>query len=274
MNRIVAIGVAASVGMTLTLHGMNAMEELEFALVHGFIPKDHYTDEELNQPEVPLRNKDALVEFQSFISRYGWTTNQLVESLMFVMTNSMTEANWVNPDKRKAAGVAAWKLREINLPAVTNFFRMCNDDDAIRCKRHTFMGMFPYTNLEPEVLDYMRTLCVKTNVYDRIALDVMLDMFKTLETMPPELKPAATNRVAKYLYFALHHATHGFIWPDKMLAGFIPSYSNSIQRLAVSRHVTETTTNSLLRAYVQREVDRLSALPTNQLNDVSWIAEE
>ena len=42
MNRIVAIGVAVSVGMTLALHGMNAMEELEFALVHGFIPKDPF----------------------------------------------------------------------------------------------------------------------------------------------------------------------------------------------------------------------------------------
>ena len=96
-------------------------------------------------------------------------------------------------------------------------------------------------------------------------------MYETLETMPDALKPAATNRVAKYMYFALHHATHGFIWPDRMLAGFIPDYSNSVQRLAVNRHVAETTTNSLLRAHAQREVDRLTAIPASGLNDVRWL---
>ena len=273
MNKVLMIAVTASIGMTFASHGMSAMEELEFACSHDFIPKDNYMNDEIDHSYVPLRDRDALAEFQGFISRHGWTTNQLVESLMFIMTNNMTEANWADADKRRAAGVAAWQLSEINLPAVTNFFRQCNNVNTTRLKRYTIRGMFPYTNLEPEVLDYMRTLCVRTNVYDRIATEVVLNMYETLETMPSELKPAATNRVAKYMYFALHHATHGFIWTDRMLAGFIPSYSNSIQRLDVSRHITETTTNSLLRAYVQHEVDRLSAIPTNQLNDISWIAE-
>ena len=176
MNKILMIAVAVLIGMTLTSYGMSAMEELEFACGHDFIPKDNYMNDELNMPDVPLRSKNALVEFQGFISRHGWTTNQLVESLMFIMTNNMTEANWADADKRRAAGVAAWQLSEINLPAVTNFFRQCNCIDTTRLKRYTIAGMFPYTNLEPEVLDYMRTLCVRTNIYMDVEMMVMHDI--------------------------------------------------------------------------------------------------
>ncbi len=259
--------------MTFASHGMSAMEELEFACSHDFIPKDNYMNDELNQPDVPLRSKNALAEFQGFISRHGWTTNQLVESLMFIMTNNMTEANWADADKRRAAGVAAWQLSEINLPAVTNFFREFNDSETPRLKSYTILGVFPYTNLEPEVLDYMRTLCVRTNVYDRIATEVMLNMFETLDTMPPELKPAATNRVARYMYFAIGHTTRGTGWQDRELAKFIPAYSNSIQRLQLMQHVANTVTNVYARANANKVVQALSAIPTNQLNDISWIAE-
>ena len=86
--------------MTFASYGMSAMEELELTCIHDFIPKDNYTDAELNQPDVPLQSKNALAEFQGFISRHGWTTNQLVESLMFIMTNNMTEANWADADRR------------------------------------------------------------------------------------------------------------------------------------------------------------------------------
>ena len=273
MNKVLMIAVTASIGMTFASHGMSAMEELELACIHDFIPKDNYTDAELNQPDVPLRSKNALAEFQDFISRHGWTTNQLVESLMFIMTNNMTEANWADADKRRAAGVAAWQLSEINLPAVTNFFRQCNCVNTTRLKRYTILGMFPYTNLEPEVLDYMRTLCVRTNVYDRIAPNVMLNMFETLETMPPELKPAATNRVARYMYFAIHHVTDSQGWQDLELSNFIPSYSNSIQRLSLMQYVSTSATNAWERSNAAAIVQALSAIPTNQLNDISWIAE-
>ena len=235
-------------------------------------PADYFPEGE--PPYVPHRHRDALPEFKVFFERSGWTTNQFVEGLILAVTNNLEAVKLGDRGKRRIAGRAIWKLSEIDRPAVTNFFRWFNDtDDTPLFKPNTIPAMVYHTNLEPEVLDYMRTLCVRTNVYDEVALTTARIMFETLDTMPPELKPAATNRVAKYMYFALHHATHGFIWPDKMLAAFIPSYSNSIQRLAVSRHITETTTNSLLRTYVQKEIARLSALPTNQLNDVSWIAE-
>ena len=265
--------VMMSAGVASVLAGElpYGQEQLEECLYY-IEPDDYFPNGE--PPYVPRRNRDALPEFKAFFERNGWTTNQFVAGLIYAVTNNLEAARSGDKRKRRVAGRAVWKLSEINRPAVTNFFRWFNDtDDTSLLKPTTIPAMLYYTNLEPEVLDYMRTLCMRTNVYDEVALATARIMYETLETMPPELKPAATNRVAKYMYFALHHATHGFIWPDRMLAGFIPSYSNSIQRLDVSRHITETTTNSLLRAYVQHEVDRLSAIPTNQLNDISWIAE-
>ena len=91
--------------------------------------------------------------------------------------------------------------------------------------------------------------------------------------MPDDLKPAATNRVAQYMYFAIRHTTRQMAWQDRMLASFIPAYSNSLQRLDAMRYVASTATNARQRVRAQMEIDRLTALPTNQLNDVSWIAE-
>ena len=76
-----------------------------------------------------------------------------------------------------------------------------------------------------------------------------------------------------YLYFSLHHTTKHLSYQDDTLAEFLPAYSNSIQRLETLRHIAATTTNSMTRANVQQRIDMLSAIPTNQLNDISWIAE-
>ena len=124
-----------------------------------------------------------------------------------------------------------------------------------------------------EVLSYMRSLCVRTNVYCKVETSVMLDMFETLSTMPDDLKPAATNRVAQYMYFAIHHVTDSQGWQDRELANFIPAYSNSLQRLSLMRYVSTSATNDWERANAAQVVQRLESLPTNQLNDVSWIAE-
>ena len=224
---------------------------------------------------VPHRNRDALSSLGQFMTQGGWTTNQLVEALIFEMTNNMSEVNWADETKRRVARRAASRLGEINLPAVTNFFREFNDsDDTPRLKMQTIPGMIWYTNLEPEVLDYMRTLCVRTNVYANVETMVMHDMFETLETMPPELKPAATNRVARYMYFAIGHTTRGTGWQDRELAKFMPAYSNSIQRLQLMQHVANTVTNAYARANANKVVQALFAIPTNQLNDISWIVDE
>ena len=241
--------------------------------LHSIEPDDYFPNGE--PPYVPHRNRDALVEFREFFEGSGWTTNQFVDGLISAVTNNLQGAKQGDWSKKRIAGRAVWKLSEIDHPAVTNFFRQFNDtDDTPLFKPDTISAMVYYTNLEPEVLSYMRTLCVRTNIYDRVGYTVARSMYETLGTMRPELKAAATNRVAKYMYFALHHATYGFLGADRMLAGFVSAYSNSIQRLAVNQHVAETTTNSLLRQYVQLEVSRLSALSTSQLNNISWIEGE
>ena len=259
---------AASVLVGELPYGQEQLEECLYYIE----PDDYFPNGE--PPYVPRRNRDALSEFKTFFERSGWTTNQFVSGLILAVTNNLEAARSGDKRKRRVAGRAVWKLSEINRPAVTNFFRWFNDtDDTSLFKPKTVPAMLYYTNLEPEVLDYMRTLCVRTNVYDRIAPDVMLNMFETLETMPPELKLAATNRVARYMYFAIGHTTRGTGWQDRELAKFIPAYSNSIQRLQLMQHVANTVTNVYARANANKVVQALSAIPTNQLNDISWIVE-
>ena len=242
-------------------------------ILHNIEPDDYFPEGE--PPYVPHRNRDALPEFRVFFDVGGWSTNQLVEGLILAMTNNLEAAKAGNWRKNRIASRAAWKLSEIDNPAVTNFFRCFNDaDETPFLKTVTIPGMFYYTNLEPDVLAYMRTLCVRTNVYCEVECNVMLDMFKTLSTMPDEFKPAATNRVAKYMYFAIRHTTRGIGWQDSELSNFIPAYSNSLQRLSAMRYVSTSATNTWERSNASQIVQRLESLPTNQLNDVSWIAEE
>lgn len=226
------------------------------------------------EPYVPLRYTDGMRRHQWYMSQSGWSTNQIVSALMLAMTNYLSDADWADERKRRCSGMAACYLSDINLPVVTNMFRHFNDsDNTPRMKLATIPGMFRYTNLEPDVLDYMRTLCVRTNVYDVAADIVAIDMFKALETMPSDLKPAATNRVAQYMYFAIHHVTDCQGWQDRELAMFIPAYSNSVQRLDLMRYVSTSATNTWERANASNVVQRLQALPSNELNNVQWITE-
>ena len=227
-----------------------------------------------DEPYVLPRYRNSLADCRDFFESSGWTTNQFLEGLMCAITNNVTDENWPDEYKRDAAEVAAWKLGEIDNPAVTNFFRQFNDsDDTDRLKIETIPPVFWRTNLEPEVLAYMRTLCVRTNVYCKVESNVMGDMFETLSTMPDALKPAATNRVAQYMYFAIRHTTRRMGWQDRELSNFIPAYSNSLQRLSLMRYVSTSATNDWERSNAAQVVQRLESLPTNQLNDVSWIAE-
>ena len=252
-----------------------AQEELELYLQHGNWYVDNITDKSGFPPHVPYRYRNSLPQFEWFIERHGWTTNQFIEGLICAITNNVTDEKWIDKEKQRIAGIAAWKLSEIDHPAVTNFFRWFNDSDHTdRLKVDTIPPMFWRTNLEPDVMAYMRTLCVRTNVYSRAVPMVMRCMFDTLSTMPDKLKPAATNRVAQYMYFAIRHTVRSVSWQDKELAKFIPSYSNSVQRLSALKHVEATTQNPRLREWAKKEVDALSAIPTNQLNNISWIAED
>ena len=247
--------------------------ELEEILCYGCPPADVVPD--VPRPKIPRRYRNSLPEFQGFISMSGWTTNQFIEGLICAITNNVKDENWSDELKRRTASRAVWKLGEIDDPAVTNFCYWFNsENDTDRLNTTTIPAVFRRTNLEPEVLSYLRTLCIRTNIYSKVEYIVMRDMFETLSTMPDDLKPAATNRVARYMYFAIHHATDTQGWQDRELASFIPAYSNSIQRLSAMRYVSASATNAWERSNAAEIVQRLESIPANQLNDISWITED
>ena len=79
------------------------------------------------------------------------------------------------------------------------------------------------------------------------------------------LQPAATNRVAQYLYFAIGHTTDDQSWQDEELIKLIPAYSNSQQRLSLMQYVAATATNTYERAYAQRAVQALLEVEAEQI---------
>ena len=102
---------------------------------------------------------------------------------------------------------------------------------------------------------------------------MMMEMFECYNTLPEAEKPAAKMRLAKYMYFVIHHTTRQMAWQDRELAKFIPAYSNSFQRLSAMQYVHSTGTNERQRVRANMEIERMSQLGTNQLNDVLWITQ-
>ena len=268
---VAMLAVSGSVLNCPAVDPMWSQEKFEES-ISGFEPDDNFPNGE--PPYVPLRERNALPEFQWVFSQSGWTTNQLIEALALAVTNNLSDEVLNDLERRRVPGNAMWKLSEINHPAATNFFRALNEIGNPRLGPTPISAPFRYTNLEPDVLAYMRTLCVRTNIYENASIAVMHDMFRTLDTMPSEFKPAATNRFAKFIYYSVRHTTRSMLYQDKRLAGLVPAYSNSIQRLDAMRYVAATATNQWQRTHAQMEADRLSALPADQLNDLPWIAEE
>lgn len=90
---VIGIIVGATAAMAEMLpFTAGTQSELEYILGEGFEPQDYFPDGE--PPYVPLRFRNSLPEFQRFIGRNGWTTNQFLEGMMRAMTNNATEANW------------------------------------------------------------------------------------------------------------------------------------------------------------------------------------
>ena len=258
-------------GVVVAYSAMPPPAEVERVL-EGKIIRDNFVGVE-EPPDVPLRYRNSLKEYESFIREQGCTTNEFVRALMLAATNGAYSLEWTEDQKDTIAARALTALSEMNRPDVTNFVRIVNADGRQHFRYVDFSTPFIHTNLEPEVLDYMRTQCVRTNLYEDLAFSVMTDMFETLSTMPPELQPAATNRVAQYIYFTIGHIADEQNFQDKGLIKLIPSYSNSLQRLSLMRYVAATATNTYERAYAQRAVQALTAAPTNTLNNIPWIAQ-
>ena len=268
MKQVISIVMSAAIVVEAVAFEMTAEQErLERALAE-YAPCE-------DGPYVPVRYRDVIADYAGLIIRNGWTTNQFLEGLTLAVTNNLTDECWTDPVRRKIAKVAAKSLAEINNPSVTNIFYTLKDTEhGIRIRDTLIPALFWHTNLEPEVIQMLETCCINTNVFDDISTLVRYCVYETLDTMPQDLKPAATNRVARYMYFAIHHTTRKLVSQDRQLAAFFPAYSNSLQRLSAVRYIVSTTTNVRTRVLAQQEVDRLSAIPTNQLNDISWIAED
>jgi hypothetical protein len=260
---VIVVGIAYS--------ALPPQEDLERVL-EGKIIQDNFVDEDM-PPDIPLRYRNSLREYEFFIRKHGCTTNEFVQALMIAATNGAYSLEWTERQKRKIASRAITALSRIDRADVTNFVRIVNADGRQNFRIVDFSTPFIRTNLEPEVLDYMRTQCVRTNLYQNLAFSVMIDMLDTLSTMPPELQPAATNRVAQYFYFSLRNAVNDQLWQDKEIIKLIPSYSNSLQRLSMMRHVAETATNVFHKTYAQDAVKLLSSQPTNTLNNLSWLVQ-
>ncbi len=241
-------------------------------VLEGMIIQDDFVNEE-EPPYIPLRYRDSLRRYDFFIRKHKCTTNEFVEALMLAATNGTYSLKWTEEQKRIIAGRALVLLSEMDRSDVTNFVRVVNADGKKNFRYVDFSTPFIHTNLEPEIMEYMRSQCVRTNLYEDLVGTVMDDMLETLSTMPPALQSVATNRVAQYLYFSLGHTTRLLIDQDEQIIKLVPDYSNSVQRLSMMRYVATTTTNTYTRIYAQKAVQLLSAAPTNTLNNIPWIAQ-
>lgn len=233
-------------------------------------------DDFVNNPEpayVPLRDRDSIAEFRDFVAIGGWTTNQLVDALICAVTNNMVAERWNVERQRTIAWIAFSKLAEANHSTAQRFVtETCTND--VRCMLLDGLpAVFRRTNLEEDVLDYMRRVCIMTNRYDGIADSVSLELLETLRTMPGEGRQNATNRLSRYLYFVINHVTQGIGFQERRLISILPSYSNSVQRMSAMRYVAATATNTHERIRAIGEARRLSSLPTNEMNNVSWLEE-
>lgn len=276
MNRNDIVSILSGIMTALIANAvppyLSGQQRLEHILATSY-PKDNYTAQDEAESYLRPRYWDALPQFATFMSEEGWTTNQVIAGLIFAATNYSTQANWGNERCRRIADTAMGKLGIINDPAVTNFFHRLIDEGCSPLASGAIPVVFRYSNLEPEIFDYLRTQCVRTNLYEGVAYNVIYELREAVETLPAELKPAATNRVAKFTYFSILHTDSEMLSQDWQLSRFVPTYSNSVQRLAAMRYIVSTSTNQHQRAAAQTEINRLTALPTNQLDNLSWITD-
>lgn len=219
------------------------------------------------------RNRDAVPLFLDVMEDNGWSTNDLVRSLISVVSNGLTTSSWESSDKRRSVAVAVRMLSDINHPAVTNFFCTIATNDLHGLEKVVIPGIFKYTHLEQEVIDRLRTISTHADRYDKAASIVAWDLLDCLAGMPEEEQPEARARVAKFMYYSMRQVSSSQTWQDGRLARLIPSYSNSVQRLEQARYMMQNSTNTYERSRAEMEYNRLSAIPTNQLNSVSWICE-
>ena len=271
MKKTLTMVVALSVAGTCFGERTWTQERLEKqALFQATRIDDGIFDAE-NIVDIPTWRLDALAENRDFIEKGGWTTNQLIDAFIAAVSNRVSDLS--SGQNRAIATIAFYSLSKINHPRARSYLLMMCTNSVADIVHAGVTGVFRYSQYEPEIFDYLRKLCVMTNRYAGVVGGVALDLEECLKGVRPDKCQAATNRVAKYDYFVLWHATAHLGVVDSQLAEFIPAYSNSIQRLNAMRYVANTATNRDQAVWATNQVNRLSALPTNQLNNVSWLEE-
>ena len=238
----------------------------------GVSPQDDFVN--LPAPEyIPQWRRDAISEYKDFIVKGGWTTNQLIDAFILATTNHLQSSSWPAERDYLIASLSFRALSEINHPRSLSFVTSICTNGVKDILGEGVAGVFRYSRFEPEVFDYMRKVCVMTNIYERWVADIAIDMEVCFRDRPGYFNAAATNNFARYQYFVMHHVRSRNGLLDCQIRDFVPAYSNSIQRLNAMRYVANTATNRDQAVWATNQVNRLSALPTNQLNTVSWLEE-
>lgn len=223
--------------------------------------------------DIPNWERDALPLFRDVLQESGWSTNQLVQQLISIASNGLSSANWECPLKRRSTAVALAQLSDINHPAVTNYFRTVVGSDLHGLESVVVPGLFKYSYLEPEVFEVLYQASSFTNSYRKAASEVAMALLDGLERVPINARAGANVRVAKFMYRTMRQVESSQTWQDGKLANLITDYSNSVQRLNQMRYFLRHSTNSYERAMATQQYNRLCSLPTNCLNNVSWLAD-
>ena len=134
-------------------------------------PSDY--DEGDETSELPVREceKDVIPRYENLMITIGCSTNQLIDGLIYLATNFVNDSDCSDLEERTfISNVALEELSEINHPLARNFIaQACTNNPNVKLAG-VLPGVFRYTNLEPEVFDYLRTLCVQTNRYEDTAV--------------------------------------------------------------------------------------------------------
>lgn len=270
--RVVLMVLTAMISVASSAETGDLSRFESFLCNSGRFFESDYDDEDAQ--DIPNRSLDAVPLFQDVMEANGWSTNDLVSSLIHVVSNGLVSSNWESAEAKRSVAVAIRQLSNINHPAVTNYFSSIVSSDLHGLEKIVIPGLFKYTYLEQEVMDRLQALCVQTNRYDRAAAIVAWDLLDCLSSMPDSERETAKLRVARYMYFSMRQVTSSQTWQDEKLAELIPSYSNSVERLNQMRYLMLHSERSYERERATIQFNRLSAMPTNALNNVQWINSE
>ena len=224
---------------------------------------------------VPERHWNAFSKYEWCLQNGSCTTNQLIDALYEMATNIIHSGVQDGSEDYYIALNALNDISMMDCPYARDVIKICLTNEASDLKWWGAGALYRYSQLEQEVFDYFRIVYSSLGgvAYEQ-SIDPLFGLEDSLETMGDEGRVAATNRLARFEYFMVTNATCKNILIDRHLCALKPDYAQSRQRLAAMSVVASATTNAGGRVQAQAIVDTLSLVPTNELNDVSWLTDE